>query len=346
MDPSPLDVTVVIATYNRLALLERLLGQLAEQSVAPDRFEVLVVDDGSREPVRGALAPRPFALRVEAQANSGPAVARDRGARTARGDLLVFVDDDMQVGPGFLAGHLAAHPPGARRVVLGRVRPPPRREDMALHERWHQHHLDRLAARSRAGEPLPGNMLYTGNLSLRRAEYLAVGGFDLGFRHVEDGELGLRLERAGLQLVVADDAYTVNNGDRPPPERWRQRAHTWGRHEVRIARKHPDLRHASPWRYLEISNALARPVLLGAALWPGAARIGASASYAIAAAADRRGLDRLAMTMIGLTYCLEFFRGVREEVGGPRDVLREATRFVSGPAGSGTHTKPGKVSAR
>jgi glycosyltransferase involved in cell wall biosynthesis len=329
-----LRATVIVATFNRRAPLARLLGQLATQTVTRESFEVVVVDDGSAEPVRSWLdtsAP-PFPLVLLEQPNSGPAIARHRGAEAASGEVLVFVDDDMQVGPGFLAAHLDRHLPGMRNAVLGRIRPPEDPGAMVLCERWHQHHLDRLAERSGAGEPLPGNALYTGNLSLRREDYVSVGGFDLSYRQVEDAELGLRLEKAGLTLTVAEDAWSVNAGDRPTAERWRRRARTWGELEHRIAAKHRDVRHASPWRYLGISPRAARPLLLGAALVPAVAGVVARSTYALAAAADWVGLERLAFSAAGLTFQLEYFRGVRAAAGGARDVLREAARWVSNAA--------------
>jgi len=322
--------TVVIATFNRPAPIARLLRQLDAQTLSAERFEVVVVDDGSAEPVRPGLEATAwrFPLRVLEQANAGAAHARHHGAEIARGDVLVFLDDDMQVGPGFVAAHLARHLPGSRRAVLGRIRPPEDPREMALCERWHQHHLDRLAARRLAGETLPGNVLYTGNLSLRRADYFAVGGFDLSFRQVEDAELGLRLEKAGLEVDVAEEAWSLNAGDRPSAARWRRRARTWGELEHRIAEKHRDTLHASPWRYLRTSPRVARPLLLGAALLPGAGGLAALAAYAMAAVADGVGLRRLAFAAAGLTFQLEYFRGVRAAAGGARAVLREAAPWV------------------
>ena len=123
----PPTLSVVVATYDRAALLEQLLGDLARQTLSPERFEVVVVDDGSREPVAPRLerlAP-PFALRVETQKNAGAAAARHRGVLAARGELLVIVDDDMRVPPEFLEAHLRRHTPGSRKVILGWIRPPP-----------------------------------------------------------------------------------------------------------------------------------------------------------------------------------------------------------------------------
>ena len=120
-------LTVVVATYNRAASAQRLLEQLAEQTLPPDAFEVVVVDDGSATPVAPVLeaVPVPYALTVVTQPNGGPARARHRAIEAARAPIVVVVDDDMRVGPGFLAAHLAAHPAGSRRAVLGRLRVDP-----------------------------------------------------------------------------------------------------------------------------------------------------------------------------------------------------------------------------
>jgi glycosyltransferase involved in cell wall biosynthesis len=74
-------LSVVVATHDRPALLARLLEQLARQTLPATDFEVVVVDDGSAEPVAPALAARsfPYALRVETQANAGAAEGRGSG---------------------------------------------------------------------------------------------------------------------------------------------------------------------------------------------------------------------------------------------------------------------------
>ena len=95
-------------------LLQRLLAQLARQTLPASDFEVVVVDDGSREPVAPHLEKLtlPFSLRVETHANAGAAAARHRGVLAARGEVVLITDDDMQVAGDFLARHLARHPRG------------------------------------------------------------------------------------------------------------------------------------------------------------------------------------------------------------------------------------------
>ena len=79
------DVSVAIATYNRLSLLEELLERFDQQTLPASQFEVIVVDDGSSKPVRETLERKshPFSLRVIEQYNAGAAAAR-RAAITCR----------------------------------------------------------------------------------------------------------------------------------------------------------------------------------------------------------------------------------------------------------------------
>jgi serine acetyltransferase/GT2 family glycosyltransferase len=331
-------LSVVVATHDRPALLARLLEQLARQTLPATDFEVVVVDDGSAEPVAPALAARsfPYALRVETQANAGAAAARHRGAVAARGALLVVVDDDMEVGPDFLERHLARHPEGSRKVVLGAIRPPPSIARLPLFERWGQRSLEAFAARALAGGAVRGNNVYTGNVSFRRADYVAVGGFDAALGHSEDAELGLRLEKAGVAFEVAPDAYTVNGTDHTSLARWRRRARLYGVFDERIARKHRDLRHASPWRFLPDLNPVARTVILGTVLAPPVARAIAGAAYGVAAAADRLGLERAALAGVNFSYGLEYYGGVRGEAGAA-GTLRELADWalsMEAPPGS------------
>src|SRR3954452_23505252 len=84
-------LSVVVPTYNRRAGLERLLRALGEQTLPPDQFEVVVVNDGSQDDTADLLATLalPYRLRALAQANAGPAAARNLGVTQAEGWLIV-----------------------------------------------------------------------------------------------------------------------------------------------------------------------------------------------------------------------------------------------------------------
>jgi glycosyltransferase involved in cell wall biosynthesis len=116
-------LSVIIPTYARPAVLGGCLESLANQSISRERFEVVVVDDGSPEPLDAAIAPFVDRLdvRLLPQANSGPCVARNTGVAAARGRYLAFTDDDCRPTPEWLETldrHLHSTPD---RLIGGRT---------------------------------------------------------------------------------------------------------------------------------------------------------------------------------------------------------------------------------
>ncbi len=93
------------------------------------RFEVVVVSDGSTDGTDEWLAgyAAPYALRPIGQPNGGPARARNRGIQEAGGEIIVFLDDDVEPVPEFLARHAAPHEAAALTVAIGPMLPDPAR---------------------------------------------------------------------------------------------------------------------------------------------------------------------------------------------------------------------------
>src|ERR1044071_715306 len=115
--------SLIIPTRNKCLFLARTLASLSRQSEM--RFEVVVVDDGSDDDTRDVA--RRFAsdldLRYIRRAHKGRAAARNAAVHAARGDLLIFCDDDRLAARDFVRDHAAAHGAGAEPLVpLGRQR--------------------------------------------------------------------------------------------------------------------------------------------------------------------------------------------------------------------------------
>ncbi len=332
--------SVVIATYNRHTLLRRLLEALDRQTLEPSRYEVIAVDDGSRDDVREALfdLKTRYSLRVERQANAGAAAARQRGADLARGVTLVIIDDDMQVSANFLEKHLERHremlaSAEGNTVVLGRLRPSANLADMPLFERFYARVLAEKAEAFASGQAqVRGHDLYTGNVSLPRALFLKAGGFDATFRALEDEELGIRLEKAGASFAFANEAESVHGSDWTSRTAWMARARRDGVYQAKVSRKHPDHHEASPWRHLPNLNPVSRPFMALSLTLPRATAVVANVAIRTASAFDRLGLEPVAIAGATFVYGLQYYRGVREETGGVGDVAREYRDFKKGVA--------------
>jgi serine acetyltransferase/GT2 family glycosyltransferase len=331
-------LSVVVATYNREASLMRLLGQFAAQTAPAEAFEVVVIDDGSAKDATPALRARklPYALRVERQANAGAAASRDRGARLAKGDIILFLDDDMQVGPDIVAAHLALHERDEHAVVLGRILPDPDAK-LELFERFHADVLERFAASVLAGDATArGPNVYTGNVSMRRDAYVRVGGFDAAFGHSEDAELGVRLEKDGAHFHLSERAASVHSSDRTSAEGWLRRAKAYGVFDTRIARKHPDVPHANPWRYFRDLSPASRPFLTLGIGAPGAGARLAKLALGAARVVDGIGFERAALRGATLAFGLEYAVGMRSETESLLAALVDWVEYLDrvGPRGS------------
>lgn len=334
-------VSVVISTFNRLPLLQELLGALGQQTLGADRFEVVVVDDGSRQPVAPALALRhdPYPLTVLTQANAGAAAARHAGIMKATGEVVIITDDDMLVPPEFLAEHVAAHDAG-HTLVLGHIAADQTLDEKPLFERFHAEQLAKFVAHHKEQPTtVRGVMVCTGNVSFRRADYLAVGGFDQSLGRSEDRDLGVRLQQAGAKLYFAEKARTTNRSDHTDLSVWMRRNYNYGVYDSRIHHKHPDRLDADPWHFLFLVNPVSRGLLLTAVASPPVGKLLSRAAYKAAETVDRArafhpAFERVAIAGATLTYGLEYFRGVREEAGSLGKALGDLgshtwRRFVS-----------------
>lgn len=313
-----IELSVIVATYNRLPLLERLLRQLDVQTLDPSRFEVVVCDDGGEEDVPRALAGVKLGYRLVPlrQPNAGPAAARHRAIENATGRVLVIVDDDMQVQPTFLEEHLKMHPSGTRRAALGRLAADAHIADMPYFERWYAAGHARTAERARAGKlSLDGYSFYTGNVSLLRQDYLDVGGFDLSLRLGEDTELGLRLELAGVELTYCVDAVAYHASDHASEQKWLERVRAYGVNYYKIGRKHHDVPHANALRYLFEMNLLARPLVASTLLMPDATKPISDAALGLTKKLWELGMGGVAHPLTSVVYTMEFMRGVRSQTG-------------------------------
>jgi GT2 family glycosyltransferase len=201
-------VSVVVPTCSRSERMMRLLDALAAQDIG-ELFEVVVVDDVSKDDtvgrLRAAAPSQPFSLVVvESEVNTGPAGARNRGWRKAKGELIAFVDDDCVPDPGWLReitdamddGGDAGNGGGPADITVGRTRPP---EDQLHLIGPFSSYLDLEHNRS----------FSTCNVAYRRQVLERMDGFDeVNFRYPngEDTDLGLRAVKAGYRDVYVPGA--------------------------------------------------------------------------------------------------------------------------------------------
>ncbi len=211
-----LPVTVIIPTYNRKDILRRCLNAFAHQSYPAEKYEIIVIDDGSTDGtedlVKSFLNNYICPLRYLKQENKGPAAARNLGIKNATGDVILFTGDDIIVQLNFLKEHMAWHDryPDDSTAVLGHVTWSPDVE-ITPFMRWlenggPQFHFWQIKDRI---EVESSKYFYTCNVSLKKRFLLSMNlFFDEDFPHAacEDAELGMRLEVKGLVLKYNKNA--------------------------------------------------------------------------------------------------------------------------------------------
>ncbi len=234
-----LAVSVVVATRDRADRLPALLGALAAQTLPRERFEVVVVDDGSADATSAALADGAVEIALRHARPRGPAAARNTGWRAASGPIVAFTDDDCRPEPEWLAAGLAAAAAAPGALIQGRTRPEPGDEPRLR---------DRPRARSIRIDAL-GPFFETCNVFYPRALLERAGGFDerITTPGSEDTDLALRSLEEGARAAFAPDAVVNHAVSEPTLTQavrftWRWRTLAW------LVKRHPSLRARFPWR--------------------------------------------------------------------------------------------------
>jgi GT2 family glycosyltransferase len=206
----------VLPTYNRRSRLARVLAGLDRQSTPSDGFEVVIVDDGSTDDTREWLVHnrrRAYAVEAVHQKNGGPARARNAGVEVARGELLLFLDDDVEPTPELIAEHLRFHDAERDIVVIGPLASLDHYEQPWV--AWEQAKLEAQYDAMLRGEWEPTfRQFWTGNASVGRAHVIAAGSFDPTFLRAEDVELGRRLHERGLKFRFNPAARGFHHAER------------------------------------------------------------------------------------------------------------------------------------
>lgn len=185
-------ISIVIPAFDEARRIGAQLEALAGQ-VDPADCEVIVADNGSRDDTVAVVlgfADRMPVRVVDASARPGQAAARNAAVVEVRGDLLVFLDADDVVMPGFVEAYRALDPTVELAtgpvVFFAHGAPPPR---------------DAVGAGGAPPVQLGFRPYALGaNFAVRRERFLALGGFDESYPPAEDVELSWRLQRAGVRL--------------------------------------------------------------------------------------------------------------------------------------------------
>ena len=229
--------TIQLCTYNRAALLERVLDACFEQTVPNDAYEVVLVNDGSTDTTPDVIArARTRAtcrFEVVDQANAGLAKGRNAGIARATGERIIFIDDDVLPLPNFVEEHLRTHAAHPKDIVRGGAINVESFDDLPPPV-WNLSHYS-------------GNFFWTTNVSVPLVTIRAIGGFNESFSEYgwEDIDVGLRLRFGGVRATFNPKALAYHYKPRPRSgnvEKMVEQARAQARTAVQLAKLHPHWR--------------------------------------------------------------------------------------------------------
>ncbi|HSI82386.1 MAG TPA: glycosyltransferase [Candidatus Methylacidiphilales bacterium] len=250
-----MEISVVIPTYKRPVLLQRCIEALMRQDLSTSKYEIIVVDDAASEETWrqvadwAILSDGPAVSYLSTSGKCGPATARNRGWRAAKGKLIAFTDDDTIPDKRWLSQGIAAFKADPDAIAAsGRVIVPLPDEPTDY---------ERNEANLATAE------FVTANCFVRRNILEALGGFDERFRAAwrEDSDLHFRLlahaEHNGGSVIAAREAKVVHPV-RPASwgiSLWQQ---SKAQYNALLYKLHPlfyqqKIQHSPPWLYYSIA---------------------------------------------------------------------------------------------
>jgi glycosyltransferase involved in cell wall biosynthesis len=192
-----LKLSIIVPAHNAGTDISECLGAL--KAAAESDTEIIVVDDASTDDTL-STAQRAGVAVFNLERNSGPAAARNYGARQARGDILFFVDADVVIAPDALQRVKKAFAKQSKlAAVFGSYDDKPRAQGMASQYRNLLHHYVH-----QNGNP-EASTFWAGCGAIRRSVFEEVGGFDeerFPRPSIEDIELGYRLRQLGHRILL------------------------------------------------------------------------------------------------------------------------------------------------
>ncbi len=204
-------ISVVIPAYGREDILIRCLASLDQDAKHSGmKCELCVADDGSGLNKTAVITEADISLPLHWHAFDTPrgrSAARNAGIETASNDIIIFLDSDMEVKPGFLAAHHTAHLGNPKTAVIGRIIWPKGGS-------FYKYIGSRGIAKLNSGDTVPPWYFVTGNASIERRD-IPDNPFDesLPGWGGEDLDLGMKLSAKGIIFSTAPDAQAFHHFD-------------------------------------------------------------------------------------------------------------------------------------
>lgn len=314
-----IDLSVIVPTHDRVGYLPALLESLSAQDYPVDRWELLIVDDGSTDGTLDYLRLCPVSglpnIVVIPQHQQGAASARNAGAMMSRGNALLFLDDDMLAQPELVGAHARLHMQHPSAVLIGHVLTPGDRREawVAWEDVEMKRHFNALASDAR--KPGPRDF-YSGNCSVSTDLFYRIAGYDANLPRAEDIDLGYRLQAAGAHFYYDPTACSTHLG-RHTYEGWLRNAGLYGKCDVMLAwwkDGHAALQQEI-FRWFNLRHPMNRALVRICARRPGLQSFVTRLLDPAGRLAYRLGLRKVSNASYSAIYNLAYWLAILDEIG-------------------------------
>lgn len=257
-------VSIIIPTFNRSSVLDKCLQSVLDQTLAPDEYEVIIVDDCSTDDTEikcQHYAQQHSNIRyIRNHTNQGSARTRNNGIQVARGTLLIFLDNDLLIDRDFIRQHIRCHNQSsfAKICALSDITYAPEFLKETNYGRFIQSRA--IGYRKPSDSEvldltnLPGNFFAGGGSSCSRTNVIENGMFNTSLKKYgcEDELFGYHFVKNGGRVVFEPQAKLIHYDKNIGPVYWKRKYIEMGRYSLKeIYDNERDYFENSNYKYLQ-----------------------------------------------------------------------------------------------
>lgn len=219
-------VSIVVPVYNAKDTLRRTIGSVLNQDYPLERYEVIIVDDGSTDGSIELI--RDLGIKLIKQNNQGAASARNTGISNTRGEIIIFLDSDCVVSNDWIRLHVREHRVNNAIGCIGGAFAFPKLTTCNFFEL-----CDYYSSWYEQNPKCPPSFNYeylpSTNISFRKAVLEKIGGFAANLKTGEDVEICQRIRNEGKQILFRPHIQIYHYGRRTLFD-FLKHHYGWGRH--------------------------------------------------------------------------------------------------------------------
>lgn len=199
-----MNISVIVPAYNSQAYVGKCLEALLAQTLNQKIYEVIVVDDGSTDKTADTV--KSYPVKYVYQKNQGPATARNRGVKEAKGDIILFTDSDCVPTGNWIEEMIKPFKSPDIAAVKGAYLTNQKEVVARLSQVEFEERFEML----KKAESI--DMVDTYSAGFRKAIFVQMGGFDTTFpvANNEDTDLSYRMSSHGYKMVFNPDAVVYH----------------------------------------------------------------------------------------------------------------------------------------